>query len=66
MAETELTILDLMNELEIRLINYKEAVDSALLGDSSKIINDISKLLYEIVNLYSIRQDAIKEFRFIN
>ena len=55
-----------MNELEIRLINYKDAVDSALLGNSTKIISEISKLLEEIVNLYMIRKETIQDYRHIN
>lgn len=66
MTETELAILDIMNELDIRLIDYKDAVDSALLGNSSKIINSIRKLLKQIENLWLIRQEAIQKFRFIS
>ncbi len=66
LVESELAILDLTNELEIRLISYKDAIDSALLTNSSKIIGDISKLLKQIESLWKIRQEGILNFRFIN
>ena len=65
LAESELAILDLTTELEIRLISYNDAIDSALLTDSSKIITEISKLLIQIQSLWKIRQEAILNFRFI-
>ena len=65
-VESELAILDLTTELEIRLISYKDAIDSALLSNSSKIIGDISKLLKQIKSLWQIRQEAILNFRYIN
>lgn len=65
-VESELAILDLTTELEIRLISYKDAIDSALLTDSSKIITDISKLIKQIQSLWKIRQEAILNFRYIN
>ena len=65
-VESELAILDLTTELEIRLISYKDAIDSALLSNSSKIIGDISKLLKQIKSLWQIRLEAILNFRYIN
>jgi len=65
-VESELAILDLTNELEIRLISYKDAIDSALLSNSSKIIGEIRKLLKQIQSLWTIRQEAILKFRFIS
>ena len=65
LVESELAILDLTNELEIRLISYRDAIDSALLSDSSKIITEISKLLIQIQSLWKIRQEAILNFRYI-
>lgn len=66
MVESELAILDLTTELEIRLISYKDAIDSALLSNSSKIIGEISKLLKQIQSLWTIRQEAILKFRYIS
>ncbi len=65
-VESELAILDLTTELEIRLISYRDAIDSALLSDSSKIITDISKLIKQIQSLWKIRQEAILSYRYIN
>lgn len=65
-VESELAILDLTNELEIRLISYKDSIDSALLSNSSKIILEISKLLKQIQSLWKIRQEAILSFKFIS
>ena len=66
MVESELAILDLTTELEIRLLSYQDAIDSALLSNSSKIISDISKLLKQIQSLWKIRQEAILSYKFIN
>ena len=66
MVETELAILDLMTELEIRLLAYRDAVDSALLSNSSKVIGEISKLLKQIQSLWQIRKDTIMKYRYIN
>lgn len=64
-VESELAILDLTTELEIRLLSYNDAIDSALLSNSSKIISDISKLLKQIQSLWKIRQEAILSYKFI-
>ena len=65
LVESELAILDLTTELEIRLLSYRDAIDSALLTNSSKIIGDISKLLKQIQSLWKIRQEGILKFRYI-
>jgi hypothetical protein len=66
LAESELAILDITTELEIRLLSYKDAIDSALLSNSSKIIGEISKLLNQIQSLWTIRHEGILKFRFIS
>lgn len=65
-VESELAMLDLTTELEIRLLSYRDAIDSALLGNSSKIITDMSKLLKQVQSLWKIRTEAVLSYKYIN
>ncbi|MHA2362631.1 MAG: hypothetical protein ACXAC7_01640 [Candidatus Hodarchaeales archaeon] len=66
MVQSELGMLDVCKQLSYRLERYREAVDSALLSDSSKLIGEIMKLLGQISNMWKIRTDTIAQFRFIH
>ena len=65
MVQSEQTILTIRNELNYRLTKYKEAIDSALLSDSSNLIGEMIQLLKKIGKMWKIRSEAIQKYRFI-
>lgn len=64
-SQAELTMLNLGEELDLRLHRYQEAIDSALLSDSSRLIQEIGKLLQQFESMWTIRVEGIESYRHI-
>ena len=65
MVQSEQAILDVTKDLNYRLKQYKDAVDSALLSNSSQLIGEMMILLKQVGSMWKIRIEAIEKYRFI-
>jgi len=65
MVQSEQAILDVTKELNYRLKQYKDEVDSALLSNSSQLIGEMMILLKQVGSMWKIRIEAIEKYRFI-